>query len=93
MLSKPRIEAFKELLRLAIFFLLSWIVAATLTQVNVIPVLYQLHVGPLVYTIPAQALVVSLLTLLGRYSDKYVFERSKETAKFGSNEPNGLLPF
>ena len=90
MISKANIEAAKEVLRWVVLFVLSWIVTETLKQAVAIPEFYQLHVSVFVYMIPLRAGIVFALTMVGRYADKWLFEKTKADS---STDTKGILPF
>jgi hypothetical protein len=86
-------EAFKEALRWAAFFVVSWIVTETLKQAAAIPEHMTLNVWVFHYVLPFRELLVTLLTLIGRGVDKYLFEKSKAAITWASDKPQGLLPW
>lgn len=92
-MSKPNIEAIKEVLRWLVFFVSSWFISETLKQVNLIPEYYQLKIYIFKYSIPIRSIFVFFLTMIGRYADKYLHETKKEKGYMGEAKPMGILPF
>lgn len=93
-MTKPQIEALKEIARWIVLFIVSWIIAETLKQVTQVPEWYTIKLWVFTYAIPVRTLFTFGLTLLGRYVDKYLHEKAKLTKDFTEvAKPNGLLPF
>lgn len=90
MISQANIEAAKEILRWTILFIVSWFATETIRQAVVIPEFYQLHLFNFVYAIPLRAGTVFCLTLVGRYADKWLFEKTKADP---SIKTKGVIPF
>jgi len=83
---KPTTEALKEVSRLFIFLAISWFIAETMVQLDTVPASYQVKVYVFTYTIPLRMAITSVLTMVGRYIDKWIHEN--KDIRF-----NGLLPW
>jgi hypothetical protein len=70
------VEIIKETIRWVVLFLISWIIAETLKQANVVPEVLNLKVWVFVYTIPVRAVFTILLTLLSRLIDRLLHEKN-----------------
>lgn len=94
-MTKPNLEAIKEVARWLVFFILSWIVTETLKQTSLIPEWATFKVYVFTYAIPVRSIITFGLTFAGRYADKYIYEKSKELAQLAENvtKAKGLLPF
>jgi len=93
-MKNPKLEAFKEIGRLTVFLVISWIISETLKQVGVIPEVATVKVWLFVYSIPVRWLFTAALTLAGRYADKYTFIYNKVNKVYSLEEgPKGLLNF
>jgi hypothetical protein len=92
---KPTLEALKELGRLALLFVVSWIITETLKQLGVVPEKATITIWLFNYTIPIRLLVNLGLTALGRYVDKLLHEIGKAKEKLGetSKLTGGLTRF
>lgn len=89
-MSKPNIEAIKEIARWLVLFGSSWIITEMLTQSSAIPEFQKLDVWVFSFMIPVRTGIVFVLTFAGRYVDKFLFEKSKTLPEV---ETKGLLPF
>lgn len=91
----PAWEGTKELLRWAVFFVISWLITATLGQISLVPENYTLNIWVFSYNLPLQLLLTTALTSAGRFADKYMFAKSKEETgtKGTTDTPKGILPF
>jgi hypothetical protein len=83
-------EAIKETLRWGVFLAIGWLITETLNQITVIPELYPIHLGSLVYSLPIRLSVQVALTFVGRYVDKYIYTK---TFNDPTVKTKGLLPF
>lgn len=98
-MKNPTMEAYKEVARWAVFYIVSmivsWFLMETLAQITKVPEVYELHLGWFVYSIPVRGLVTTALTLLARGVDKYLHEIQKQLGKYYGDEPRikGLLWF
>lgn len=86
-------EATKEVARWLVFFVISWVVSEVLRQAAVIPVSYDLYVWKFVFSIPIRSGVVFLLTMVGRYADKYLHVYNSVGQPKNFKKPMGILPF
>lgn len=91
-MSNAQIEGLKEVGRWVVLFVISWIITATLDQATQIPEAYPVKVWVFTYTIPVRQLIVFLLTMLGRYVDKWLHVSRKEKLP-EHHEPMGIIPF
>lgn len=89
-MSKPNIEAVKEVARWLVLFVASWIVTEMLTQSSAIPEFHKLDVWVFSFMIPVRTAIVFGLTFVGRYLDKWMFTKTHEDPKV---ETKGFLPF
>lgn len=94
-MSKANIEAAKEVLRWVVLFILSWIISELLRQIDLVPESWLLKVYVFSFSIPVRSLFVFLLSLGGRYVDKYLHETKKNDGTYpvGMTPSGGLLPF
>jgi len=92
-MSKPNIEATKEILRWVVFFIVSWFISETMKQLNLIPEYYKLKIYVFTYLIPIRSIFAFFLTMIGRYADKYLHEKNKEKGYISEAKPMGILPF
>lgn len=102
-MKNPRWEGIKEILRYVVLYvvsyIVSWFIVQTLAQISNVPEWVSFKLWVFVYNIPFRGLLTFLLTLAGRYVDKYLFIKSKEAIdKKTVNthidaEPQGLLWF
>lgn len=90
-MKNAKIEGLKEVARWAILLLVSWIITETSKQFIAIPEFTHIKVWVLVYTIPVRYLFTTVLALIGRWVDKYLFEVGK-LERF-SSDWKGLLGF
>ncbi len=86
-------KAAKLVGRFALIFIVSWFIAETLKQQNVIPEHYDLKVWLLTYSIPVRQIFVFGLTGLGGFVDKLLHEWGKEVGKEGWLGTKGLTGF
>lgn len=87
----PKAEGVKQIIRLAFFFVVSWILTETAKQLNFIPEFYTIKVLVFVYMIPVRTSVALALTAIQTFIDKYKFEKSKSNIKAGE-APVGIFP-
>jgi hypothetical protein len=80
-------EAVKEPLRWIVLFVASWIITQLVNQAVVIPESWEIKVWLFSFVVPLRYLIVTGLTLLGRFVDKYL-HLSEPEGKAG-----GLLRF
>lgn len=96
-LSKPNAEAVKEILRLAIFYAVSWVITQTLLQLTAVPQSLDVKMWVFTYAIPIRFILEMSLTLLARYLDKFMYINDKENKEHGftpnEEKPKGILPF
>lgn len=93
MQNTPNWEALKETARWIVLIVVSWIITEVLKQITLVPVTYNLKVWVFTFAIPIQFGLQTILTLTGRYVDKFLFERSKNNIRWATDKPKGLLPF
>lgn len=86
---KPQFEALLEILRYIALFIISWIITETLKQISLVPVSYTVHIWVFAYVLPVKTTLTIVLTLVGRYVDKLLFEKEK----FSTGTGKGILPF
>lgn len=94
-MTKPQIEALKEVARWIVIFLGSWIITQIVNQIVVVPQMHDLKIWEFHFLIPVREIMLTILTLAGRFLDKWKFESTKELAKkVGDDEVRkGILPF
>jgi len=94
-MTKPNLEAVKEVARWLVLFIISWVITETLKQTATIPEWATIKVWVFVYAVPVRSLITFGLTFAGRYADKYIYEKSKQIALLAENvtKVKGLLPF
>lgn len=94
-ISKPQIEAFKEIARWLVLAAFSWIITQIVAQIVVIPEFWNIKIWQFIFPVPLQSTILGGLTLLGRFLDKLKFEMTKELSqKIGDKEiRKGILPF
>lgn len=89
-MNKPIFEGIKEVGRWGLLLAISWLVVQLLGQVNSIPETLNIKVWVFSLPIPVREVFVFGLTFLGRFTDKWRFERTKAQPKV---ETKGILPF
>jgi hypothetical protein len=90
----PTKEALKEVSRWVVFFIISWIISETLKQINLVPEFAPIKLWVFTYSIPVRSLFTFVLTMVGRYADKYTHEKNKELGYQGPTAPSmGILPW
>lgn len=102
-MKNPSLEGIKEILRYMVLYVVSyvvsWFIMQTLQQISSVPEFFVLKVWVFVYYIPLRGLIAFLLTMAGRYIDKYIFTLSKEEISKKrvsvniDRKPQGLLWF
>ncbi len=94
-MKSPNLEALKEIARWGLLLAVSWFVSETLKQASVLPEFYNLKLWVFHYVLPVRELFTVLLTLCGRYVDKFIFEKDRQSgkARFANEHPKGLLPW
>lgn len=93
-ISKPTIEAAKEIGRWILSAIVAWIITETLKQIVLVPESANIKIWVFTYAIPVRALFQFALTAAGRALDKYVFTVNKEDPKrLESETPKGVIPF
>ena len=94
-MTKPQIEAIKEIGRWIVLFIASWIIVQIVNQIAVVPQIWDLKIWEFHFFIPVRELFLAGLTLAGRFIDKWKFESSKELSESLGNKElrKGLLPF
>jgi len=85
----PNAEAIKEIARWVVFFIISWIITQLLAQINVVPDSLNIKIWEFFFPIPIRQLITSILTVIGRYADKYIYTKTKNSEV----ETKGILPF
>lgn len=93
MQNTPNWEALKETARWIVLFVVSWVITEVLKQITLVPATYNLKVWVFTFAVPVQFALQTALTLAGRYTDKLLFERSKNSMRWATDKPKGLLPF
>lgn len=68
------LETGKEVARWALLFVVSWILTATLAQINLVPESQSITIWVFTYLIPVRALVNLGLTFLLKMVDNYIHE-------------------
>jgi predicted membrane metal-binding protein len=83
---KAHVEAFKEISRWAVLFMASWLIVETLKQLDAVSETATIHVWVFNYVIPIRLLLNIILTFVGRYVDKFLYERNKILPERKQNE-------
>lgn len=86
----PMTESVKEVLRLVVLFVGSWIVVQLLGQVNSVPSILNVNVWVFQFPLPVRESFIFVLTFAARFFDKWRYEHTKEQPKV---ETKGILPF
>lgn len=71
---KAIIETAKEIARWAVLFIASWLITATLAQINLVPESQSVTIWVFTYLIPVRLLVNIALTFIGKMVDNYIHE-------------------
>lgn len=71
---KELLEKVKEILRWVVLFVVSWFITETLSQADLVPSTYTLHIWVFSYILPIKTLFVTALTMLGRFVDRLLHE-------------------
>lgn len=90
----PRWEAVKEVARWVVLFVASWIITQVLSQITKVPETTNVNVWVFTFVVPVRLTIQTILTLAGRWIDKYLFIKDQnKTYRLDGTEPKGLLPF
>jgi len=99
-MNNPKTEALKEISRWVALYIVSWIITQMLSQINLVVDFWSFKVSVFTFTIPVRTSLNTILTLTGRYVDKYVFVSHKNELRTleiefdqKQGDPTGLLPF
>jgi hypothetical protein len=90
---KPYIEGLKEVARWLVLFVASWIITATLSQLANVPESAEVRLWLFAYVIPVRLLFNVVLTFIGRFVDKALYEmgKAKEATGTVKNPVTSLL--
>lgn len=83
------VEGLKEVARLGLLFVGSWIITETMAQINLVPQFHEIKVWVFTYIIPIRSMFHFGLTMSGRFLDKWVHEIGK-TREATTGEPSAL---
>ena len=94
-MSKPNLEALKEIGRWIVLFFISWIIASLLGQANLVPESWIFKISVFTFNVPLREVFIFGLTMIGRYIDKFLHENAKQDRVYqiGETPISGLLPF
>jgi hypothetical protein len=67
-------EALKEVARWLFFYVIAWLVSATLAQIELVPEFASVKIWVFTYSIPIRTIFHITLTLVGRMADKFIHE-------------------
>ncbi len=96
-MSKPTIEALKEVARWAICIAAGWVITETLNQITAVPESATVKLWVFTYALPVRMVLQTALTYAGRAIDKYIFVKNKEILEAKTTVldtvPKGLIWF
>ena len=74
---KPYVEGAKEVARWLVLFVVSWLITQTIAQIGKVPESAKVELWVFSYVIPVRMLINLVLTFVGRFVDKVLYEIGK----------------